>query len=112
MYQTKEASAQPVTSPLLTKCAPTLQAKLPAVSRALQLLQAAVPRYPVVFADGTDTVVAHAPEDPAHAALLLQAAESSHQVLFSSECHSWPRCYKRARPAPAPAPAPALAHSL
>lgn len=76
-------------------CRARAQAKLPAVTRGLQLLQAAAPRQPVVFADGTDTVIAHAPNRPVHLELLTRAAMSSRLVLFSAECQSWPRCYKR-----------------
>lgn len=68
-----------------------LQAKLPAVGRALQLLNAASPQQPVIFADGTDTVLARSAASSD--SLLRHASSSRRRVIFSAECNSWPRCY-------------------
>ena len=70
-----------------------LETKLDGVSRALQLLQATAPERPVLFADGTDTVMARAAVADTHGATLRQLARSSRRVLLSAECNSWPRCY-------------------
>ena len=70
-----------------------LESKLPGVSRALQVLQAAAPERPVVFADGTDTVFVRSARSDVDGALLQQVSRSSGRVVFSAECGSWPRCY-------------------
>ena len=64
--------------------------KLPAARRAVELLHAAAPTVPLIFADGSDTLVAN----PLASGAAPQLASPS-TVLVSAECNSWPRCYAR-----------------
>ena len=62
--------------------------KLPAARRAAQLLQALQPHAQIVFADGSDTVVANPPH-----LFQWESPEARPTMTLSSECGSFPLCY-------------------
>ena len=62
--------------------------KLSAVRRATQILQALRPNAPVVFADGSDTVVANSPQH-------LRLKDRRRTMMLSGECGSFPLCYEK-----------------
>ena len=85
--------------------------KLPAAYRAIQMLSALLPQYPVIFADGSDTVVGNSlgltvtkhvasslmgrPISRSSSSRLV-ANLSVDSVLLSGECGSYPLCYREA----------------
>ena len=62
--------------------------KLPAARRATQLLQALQPLARIVFADGSDTVVANPPH-----LFRREWPNAGSTMTMSSECGSFPLCY-------------------
>ena len=62
--------------------------KLPAARRAAQLLQALQPLARIVFADGSDTVMANPPH-----AFRREWPKARSTMVMSSECGSFPLCY-------------------
>ena len=62
--------------------------KLPAARRATQLLQALQPLARIVFADGSDTVVANPPH-----LIRREWPEAGPAMTMSSVCGSFPMCY-------------------
>lgn len=85
--------------------------KLPAIHRAIQMLSALLPQYPVIFADGSDTVVGNplgllVTKHVASALMGRSISGSSNSrlianlsvdsVLLSGECGSYPLCYREA----------------
>lgn len=63
--------------------------KLPAVRRAVQLLQALNPATPIAFSDGTDAVVANSPQ------YLPPPVRDKRTLTLSGECGSFPRCFAK-----------------
>ena len=66
--------------------------KLPGTLRAAEMLAALAPNRTIIFADGGDTVIAN-PLTPATSAILEEVGRKP-RVLISSECNSWPVCYR------------------
>eukprot|EP00964_Phaeocystis_antarctica_P058004 scaffold34382_cov69-Phaeocystis_antarctica.AAC.5 len=69
--------------------------KLPAARRATQLLQALQPLARIVFADGSDTVVANPPH-----LIRREWPEARSTMTMSSECGSFPLCYGEVQATP------------
>lgn len=70
--------------------------KIPAAMRAIQALYAFRPQTTILFADGSDTAICNAPSK-AMAALsqIVPMPRRNTTVLFSGECGSWPKCYRK-----------------
>jgi len=66
--------------------------KLGAAATALERIHALSPRSPVIFGDGSDTVVSNPVTTRVNQ--VLQGLVERDEVLFASECGSFPMCYK------------------
>ena len=69
--------------------------KFPAVRRATQVLHRLAPEQAVIWADAADTAIVNSRES---AAETLERVRTSNEVLISSECWSFPRCYNYTSP--------------
>ena len=66
--------------------------KLTAILELIEHLSRVSPKSPLIFADGADTLVSN-PVTPKVLRRLQDLVERD-QVIFASECSSWPLCYK------------------
>ena len=66
--------------------------KLPGTVRAAELLGKLAPNRTIMFGDGGDTVIANPFTSTTRA--VLAELHNTPRVLISSECNSWPVCYR------------------